>query len=90
MILIELGCEMGCYKQLLLFLLLFHIPKVMLTDHAVEDGNANSGPGENDEKKEQGKKVSCLHCILYSWKDTSVFSLNPLKKCIHNVFERFK
>lgn len=50
----------------LFFLQLFRIAKVMLTDHAVEDGNVSSGPGENDEKKEQGKKVSlsALYFIL--------------------------
>lgn len=38
----------------------------MHTDSSIEDGNVNAGQGENDEKKEQGRKVKCLCFVLYT------------------------
>ncbi|KAH6835975.1 condensin complex subunit [Perilla frutescens var. hirtella] len=53
-------------------------------DHATEDGNVSSGPGENDEKKEQGRKLSPLSTLESSFAAINVkkfdvaFVVDPL------------
>ena len=65
------------YSDCVCFLIFIH------TDGAVEDGNVTAGKGEDDVKKEQGRKVKCLSCsILYSCKDSPLSFSTPMKKCI--------
>lgn len=64
---IEQKCKMWSqWTYCLFFLLLIRFPKYMHTDSSVGDGNVNAGQGENDEKKEQGRKVKCLCFVLYT------------------------
>lgn len=65
MVVIDLECKMCGEHTVLLFLLLIHFPTCMHTDSSVEDGNADAGQGENDEK-EQKRKVKCLSLVCYT------------------------
>lgn len=53
--------------------------KYMHTDSSVQDGNVDAGQGENDEKKEQGRKVKCL-CFVFYTPDSPLSLFTSIKK----------